>query len=350
MNKRAFLLPLHEFTAKIPRIFMSNFQTDLKKIAVFTSGGDAPGMNAAIRAVTRTAIQSGLEVVGIIGGYSGMLDSNFQVLQLRGMANIIQRGGTILKTGRCLEFLKPEFRSQAVRNIRAAGIQAAVCIGGDGSYTGALALWNEHQFPMIGIPGTIDNDITGTDDSIGFDTAVNTALQAIDRIRDTADSHDRLFIVEVMGRDSGFIAAAAGLAGGAEEVFAPDYPFSLEKVIEKIKAGQKRGKKSSILITAEGQKPGRAYDLAEQLRKKANLDAKVSILGHQQRGGSPTANDRILASRLGAAAVQKLIARECNKALGVIGGKMSEVPFSEAISHKKRTPQEILSLVSLLAT
>lgn len=328
---------------------MAKFQTQVKKIGVFTSGGDAPGMNACIRAVTRVGIQSGLEVVGILGGYSGMLDSSFQVLQLRSMANIIQRGGTILKTGRCPEFLRAEYRTQAVKNLQAAGIDACVCIGGDGSYTGAHALWLEHQIPIVGAPGTIDNDISGTDETIGFDTAVNTALQAIDRIRDTADSHDRLFIVEVMGRDTGFIAAAVGLAGGAEEIFAPDFPVPLEKVIEKIKAGQTRGKRSSILITAEGQKPGRAYDLAEQLRKRAGLDAKVCILGHQQRGGTPTANDRILASRLGAATVQTLLSGTCDVALGVQGGRVAQVAFEEAINHQKQTPQEILQLASLLA-
>ncbi|MFN7729581.1 MAG: 6-phosphofructokinase [Bdellovibrio sp.] len=329
---------------------MAKFQTQLKKIAVYTSGGDAPGMNAAIRAVTRIGINSGLEVVGILGGYSGMLNSQFQALQLRTMANIIQRGGTILKTGRCPEFQKPEARAQAMQNLATEGIQAAVCIGGDGSYAGAHALWAEHQFPIVGVPGTIDNDIFGTDETIGFDTAVNTALQAIDKIRDTADSHDRLFIVEVMGRDSGFIAAAVGLAGGAEEIFAPDFPVPLEKVIEKIKSGQAKGKRSSILITAEGQKPGRAYDLAEQLRKRANLDAKVCILGHQQRGGAPTANDRILASRLGAAAVQHLLLGECDLAMGVQGGKVTAISLEDAFTQVKTTPQEILQLAVSLAT
>lgn len=326
------------------------FNQQLKKIAVYTSGGDAPGMNAAIRAVTRIGINSGLEVVGVLGGYSGMLESQFQTLQLRTMANIIQRGGTILKTGRCPEFQKPEVRAQAARNLQAAGIDAAVCIGGDGSYTGAHALWTEHQIPVIGVPGTIDNDIYGTDETIGFDTAVNTALEAIDKIRDTADSHDRLFIVEVMGRDSGFIAAAVGLAGGAEEIFAPDFPVPLEKVIEKIKAGQAKGKRSSILITAEGQKPGRAYDLAEQLRKRSGLDAKVCILGHQQRGGAPTANDRILASRLGAGAVQLLLRGECDLAVGVQGGKVVAIPLEEAFTKEKHTPQDILQLAGSLAT
>ena len=234
--------------------------------------------------------------------------------------------------------------------MRQSGIEAAICIGGDGSFTGAHALWTEHQFPIVGVPGTIDNDIYGTDNTIGFDTAVNTALEAIDKIRDTADSHDRLFIIEVMGRDTGFIAAYAGLAGGAEEIFTPDFPIPLEKVIDKIKAGQAKGKRSSILIAAEGQKPGRVYDLAEQLRKRAGFDAKVAVLGHQQRGGAPTAMDRILASRLGSAAVQALIQGECDCMVGTDGGKIVMVGLEAAISKDKQTPQEYLQLASILST
>lgn len=329
---------------------MARFQKNLRRIGVYTSGGDAPGMNAAIRAVTRVALNSGLEVTGIMSGYEGMLNSQFQPLQTRSMGNIIQRGGTVLKTGRCPEFLRPENRAKAVRNLQSEGIDAAVCIGGDGSFTGAHALWLEHQFPIVGIPGTIDNDIYGTDNTIGFDTAVNTALEAIDRIRDTADSHDRLFIVEVMGRDTGFIAAFAGLAGGAEEIFTPDFPVPLEKVIEKIKTGQAKGKRSSILIAAEGQKPGRAYDLAEQIRKRSGFEAKVAILGHQQRGGSPTANDRILASRLGAAAVQTLLQGECDVMLGTENGRTVTVPLETAVGKDKSTPQDFLALASILSS
>jgi 6-phosphofructokinase 1 len=320
-----------------------------KTIGVFTSGGDAPGMNAAIRAVTRTAVQYNLEVVGIIGGYQGMLNSEFELLQPRGMANILQRGGTILKTGRCPEFLKPDIRSIAVQNLKARNIDALVCIGGDGSFTGAHALWIEHKFPIIGIPGTIDNDIWGTDVTIGFDTAVNTALDAIDRIRDTADSHDRLFIVEVMGRNTGFIAAHVGLAGGAEDVIAPDYPVPIDHIIKRVQEARLRGKKSSIIITAEGEKPGRAYDLAEQFRKRAGLEAKVAILGHQQRGGSPTANDRILASRMGALAVDSLLKGQFDKMVGVLNGQLVTVSFEQAIQNEKRTPEEYLKLVKYLA-
>lgn len=321
----------------------------IRTIGIFTSGGDAPGMNAALRAVTRTAVQCDIEVIGIIGGYQGMLQGDFESLQPRGMANILQRGGTILKTGRCPDFLKPEFRTKAAQNLQARGIEAVICIGGDGSFTGAHALFKEHGVRVIGIPGTIDNDIWGTDVTIGFDTAVNTALSAIDRIRDTADSHDRLFIVEVMGRNTGFIAAHVGLAGGAEDVIAPDYPVPIDHIVKRIKDARSRGKKSSIIITAEGEKPGRAYDLAEQFRKRAGLEAKVAILGHQQRGGSPTANDRIIASRMGAVAIDFLLKGEFDKMVGIKNGQLVLVPFDQAISNEKRTPEEYLNLVKYLA-
>jgi 6-phosphofructokinase 1 len=322
----------------------------MKKIAVFTSGGDAPGMNAGIRAVTRTALSKNIEVDGIIGGYSGILENRFQPLNLRSVANTIQRGGTFLKTGRCQEFHRLEVRKQAVENLRKQGIEGMVCIGGDGSFRGAHLLWQEHQFPITGIPGTIDNDILGTDNTIGFDTAVNTALDAIDRVRDTAASHDRLFIVEVMGRNAGLIAAHVGLAGGAEIIFAPDHVTTVDQAVEKIKLGQSKGKSSSILIAAEGQKPGRSYDLAEQIRKKSGLDAKVCILGHIQRGGVPTAIDRILASRLGAAATEGLLAGDKDVMFGVQGEQMVKVPFEYATSAVKPTPRDLMNLTSLLAT
>lgn len=321
----------------------------MKKIAVFTSGGDAPGMNAGIRAITRTALSKNCEVVGIIGGYSGILEKNFIDLHLRSVANIIQRGGTFLKTGRCLEFHKQEVRTQAIQNLKNEGIEGMVCIGGDGSFRGAHQLFEEHQFPITGIPGTIDNDIMGTDNTIGFDTAVNTALDAIDRIRDTAASHDRLFIVEVMGRNAGLIAAHVGLAGGAEIVFAPDLVTTVDQAVEKIKSGQAKGKSSSILVAAEGQKPGRSYDLAEQIRKKSGLDAKVCILGHIQRGGMPTSTDRILASRLGTAATEGLLNGDKDVMFGVNGDQIVKVPFSYATSQVKPTPKDLMSLTAMLA-
>jgi 6-phosphofructokinase 1 len=321
----------------------------MKKIGVFTSGGDAPGMNAGIRAVVRTAIARGVSVTGIIGGYAGILDEKFQEMNLRSVANIIQRGGTFLKTGRCLDFHKPEVRRKAVEILRKHGIDGLVCIGGDGSFRGAHALWTELQFPVVGIPGTIDNDIYGTDNTIGFDTAVNTALEAIDKIRDTAASHDRLFIVEVMGRNCGLIASHVGLAGGAELIFAPDIVITVDQAVERIKAGTAKGKTSSILVAAEGQKPGRAYDLADQIRKKTGLDAKVCILGHVQRGGTPTATDRILASQLGAAAVDGLLAGDRDVMFGVIGHQIVKTPFEHATTHERSTPKEYLALANILA-
>lgn len=328
---------------------MASFKPSLKRIGVFTSGGDAPGMNAAIRAVVRTSIYHQIEVVGIYSGYQGFLDRRFEVLTLSSVANILQRGGTILKTGRCKEFLQADVRAKAVQNLRSAQIDGLVCIGGDGSFTGALALWQEHQFPVVGVPGTIDNDIWGTDLSIGYDTAVNTALDAIDRIRDTAASHDRLFIVEVMGRNSGYIAIDVAVAGGAEEVFIPESPITVDQALEHIKKGIARGKSSSILVTAEGQKAGRAYDLAEAIRKKSGFEAKVCILGHVQRGGSPTASDRILASRLGAEAVETLMQGQCNVMAGVQGPLLARVEFDQAVSKKKPVPQEMIRLAQVLS-
>lgn len=322
----------------------------IKKICVYTSGGDAPGMNAALRAVVRTALFRNIEIDGAVGGYNGMLQNDFVNLSRGSMANIIQRGGTIIKTGRSPQFLKPEGRAQAAKNLKDRGIDALVCIGGDGSFRGAHALWDEHQIPVVGIPGTIDNDIYGTDLTIGFDTAVNTALDAIDRIRDTAASHDRLFIVEVMGRDSGFIALDVGIAGGAEEVFVPENPVAVDDVIERIQKAHQKGKLSSILITAEGQKPGRAYDLAESIRKKAGFDAKVCILGHIQRGGAPTAADRILSSRLGTACVEKLLEGQTDVMIGVEKNEICVVPLVDTYTKKKSVRQDLLKLVRLLAT
>lgn len=329
---------------------MAQFQKEIRRIGVFTSGGDAPGMNAAVRAVVRIAHGRGLEIIGILSGYVGMIDNQVRPLLPRDMGNIIQRGGTILKTGRSADFHKPEFRRIAAENLARHQIDAVVCIGGDGSFRGAHLLWEEHGIPIVGVPGTIDNDVWGTDRTIGFDTAVNTALDAIDKIRDTADSHDRVFIVEVMGRNSGFIAAHVGLAGGAEEIFTPEGNTTADKAVERIREAIKRGKKSSILIAAEGQKPGRAYDLADAIRKKANLDAKVCILGHIQRGGSPTANDRILASRMGSAAVDALLKGQCDVMIGIENDRLVMVPFEDAVGKEKRSPLDFVQLANLLAT
>jgi 6-phosphofructokinase 1 len=320
-----------------------------KRLALLTSGGDAPGMNAAIRAVVRAAISEGVEVLGFYGGYPGLIENRADFLDVRSVANIIQRGGTVLKTGRSPEFEKTEGRSLAASHLKNRKVDALVVIGGDGSFRGAHALHSEHGIPVIGVPGTIDNDIFGTDLSIGFDTAVNTALEAIDRIRDTATSHDRVFIVEVMGRNSGFLAASVGLAGGAEYVFTPEFPVPLDKVAEKLKASLQRGKKSSILIAAEGQKPGRAYDLAEQIRKKCAMEAKVCVLGHQQRGGTPSATDRILASRLGAGAVAALLQGRTNIQVGVVNNQLHETALITVIQNKKILSSELLNLSLKLA-
>ncbi|MCB0368682.1 MAG: 6-phosphofructokinase [Bdellovibrionales bacterium] len=328
---------------------MANQQKEIRKIGIYSSGGDAPGMNAAIRAIVRIAASKNLATIGILQGYIGMLDNLMTPLQPRDVANIIQRGGTILKTGRSLEFHRPEARKIAANFLNQAQIDGLICIGGDGSFRGAHALWTEHQIPIVGIPGTIDNDIYGTDLTIGFDTAVNTALSAIDKIRDTADSHDRLFIVEVMGRNSGFIACHVGLAGGAEDIFTPDVNSNIDKAVLRIKDSIQKGKKSSILITAEGQKPGRAYDLAESIRKKSGIEAKVCILGHIQRGGSPTAIDRVLASRLGAAAVDTLCKGFSDIMIGTSGNNLVQIPLEEATTKEKKTPIELIQLSQILA-
>lgn len=324
-------------------------QRDLKKIGVLTSGGDAPGMNAAIRSVVRTALTSEIEVVGIQSGYTGLIQNKIYAMVASSVANIIQRGGTVLKSGRCPEFLKSEARAAAAQNLRTAGVDGLVVIGGDGTFRGGNLLATEHNIPVVGVPGTIDNDIWGTEESIGFDTALNTALEAIDRIRDTAASHDRLFIVEVMGRDSGFIAIDVGVAGGAEQVFIPENLANVDDAIQAIKRGVARGKTSSILVAAEGQKVGRAYDLAEQIRRKAGYEAKVCVLGHIQRGGPPTARDRILASRLGFSAVRALQQGLTNIMVGVQAGQIVPVNLKECTTKKRRVPNELIELAQLLA-
>ncbi len=306
-------------------------------------------MNAAIRSVVRSSIEQNIEVIGIFRGYLGMVDGDMTSLQTSSVANILQRGGTILKSGRSKEFLRPEVRKIAFEHLQKAAIDALVCIGGDGSLRGAIAMHREFGIPVVGVPGTIDNDIAGTDFTVGFDTAVNTALEAIDRIRDTAASHNRLFIVEVMGRDSGFIATWVGLAGGAEEVFIPENPTSVDQAIQRIQRGMARGKTSSILIAAEGQKPGRAYDLAENIRKKAGFEAKVCILGHIQRGGHPTAADRVLASQLGSAAIRVLLQGQKDVMVGVQNQKVVYEPLENCLNQKKLVHQNLLSLIDTLS-
>ena len=276
-------------------------------IGLLCSGGDSPGMNCAIRAVVRTALFHGIKVTGIKRGYAGLLRGEFQPMQLSSVGNIIQRGGTILQTSRCPEWMKPEFRKKAVDILKGQGIDALVVIGGDGSFNGAKALWDEHQFPVVGIPGTIDNDISGTEYTIGFDTAVQTAIEAVDRIRDTAHSHARTFLVEVMGRSSSAIALKVGVCTGAENVLLPHEKINHQKIFDDIQRGVARGKDSSIIVVAEGPVAGRSYEIQSVLKDMYHLEAHVCILGHIQRGGSPSAEDRFIASEMGNLAVTALM-------------------------------------------
>ncbi len=321
----------------------------LKSIAVLTSGGDAPGMNAAIRAVVRYAIAQKCQVHGIFRGYSGLLEGRTQELQASSVANIIQRGGTLLKTDRFKEFYKKETRKKAAEILRQRGIEGLVVIGGDGSFTGAHLMENETGFPVIGVPGTIDNDIALTEDTIGFDTAVNTAIEAIDRIRDTASSHDRIFLVEVMGRSSGFIALQVAMAGGAETVVLPEKKESIQSICETIERGIRRGKTSSIIVVAEGPKPGLSARISADLNR-CGYSSRVCILGHTQRGGTPTTHDRVLASILGASAVAYLLAGKSNAMVGVQRDEVVLVPFRKVIGAKKVLSSELLSLASVLAS
>jgi len=335
----------------LPAFFnFAAYQNILKKIGVFTSGGDAPGMNACIRAVVRTAIYRNLEVVGIRRGYQGIIDNDMDLMNSRSVANIIQLGGTILKTARCLEFHTLEGRRTAADNLRANGIEGLVCIGGNGSYAGALKLFEEHQIPTIGLPGTIDNDLYGTDYTIGFDTAINTAVEAIDKIRDTADSHDRVFLVEVMGRDAGFIGISVGISGGAEGILIPEDMEDMEKVYRFFNRGDRRSKSFSIIVVAEGDEQGGVLNLASKLNAKyPELDIRATILGHIQRGGSPTARDRILASRLGHGAVNALLNGQKNGALGIVNDEVQLIPFYEAITRHKLINPALISMAEILS-
>jgi 6-phosphofructokinase 1 len=321
----------------------------IKSLAVLTSGGDAPGMNAAVRAVVRYGIAHGCEVHGIVKGYSGLIEGLLNRMDASSVANILQRGGTILKTDRCLEFYKKGVRKEAADILRRRGIEGLVVIGGDGSFTGASLMESETGFPTIGVPGTIDNDIAGTDDTIGFDTAVNTAIDAIDRIRDTASSHDRIFLVEVMGRSSGFIALQVGIGGGAETIIVPERKESLTSICSTIERGMRRGKTSSIIVVAEGDKPGLSSRLAENLEAKG-YKSRVCILGHTQRGGSPTSHDRMLASTLGASAAAYLMGGKSGGMVGVRDGNVTLVPYKQIIGIKKRLSPEVLALAQTLAT
>jgi len=321
----------------------------LQHIALLTSGGDAPGMNAAIRAVVRTAHFHGIQTTGVLDGYDGLVKKNFLPLGPRDVSNIVQRGGTILRSARSEAFMKPEGRAQAAANLREAGIDALIVIGGGGSQSGAHTLSAEQNVRVMGIASTIDNDLGGSDRTIGFDTACNTALEAIDRLRDTASSYGRIFFVEVMGRDTGFIAMHTGIAAGAEYVMVPERK---ENVAELTKALLDRStdKSSSIVVVAEGDQEGGAFKLAEQVKKSCpQFDIRVSVLGHLQRGGNPTMADRLLASRLGAAAVEGLMEGKHHTVVGIVKGEITYTPHAEAVSQRKVIEPDLFRLIQMLA-
>ncbi|MGB4884125.1 MAG: 6-phosphofructokinase [Ferruginibacter sp.] len=320
------------------------------KIGVLTSGGDSPGMNACIRAVVRTGIYHEMEVYGVMRGYSGMVEDDIFRMESRSVANIIQRGGTILKTARCKEFFEHEGRKKAYNNLKKRGIDGLVVIGGDGSFRGAQIFSNEFDIPCIGLPGTIDKDIAGTDFTIGFDTAVNTAVQAIDKIRDTAESHDRLFIIEVMGRDAGYIALHSGIATGAENILIPEKKTDIDNLIASLQEKEKRKKLVNLIIVAEGEKGGADYIDKIIKEKIPGLDTRVCILGHIQRGGSPTCFDRLIASRMGYHAVECLMEGRFNVFVGIVNNRINYIPLNEAVKKKQRINEEWMKIVKILSS
>lgn len=313
----------------------------MKRIGVLTSGGDSPGMNAAVRAVTRKAIYHGLEVYGIYSGYAGLISGDIKKLDLGSVGDIIHRGGTMLYTARCDEFKTLEGQLKGIEQLKKLGIEALVVIGGDGSFQGAKKLTG-HGFPTIGIPGTIDNDIAGTDFTIGFDTALNTIIEAVDKIRDTATSHERTYVIEVMGRNAGDLALWAGLADGAETIIIPEENFDMDEVIARLKRGVERGKKHSIILVAEG--VGSGHDIGKVIKEETNFDTRVTVLGHIQRGGSPTAFDRVLASRLGAKAVELLLEGEAGKMVGIENNVLVYHDIDEALARKHEIDREMYKL------
>ncbi|MFT3844040.1 MAG: 6-phosphofructokinase [Lacibacter sp.] len=321
------------------------------KIGVLTSGGDSPGMNAALRAVVRTALYNNIEVFGIMRGYQGMLDDDIIPMHSRSVSNIIQRGGTVLKTARCKEFFEPEGRKIAYENLKKHGIDGLVVIGGDGSFRGAQRFSNEYDIPCIGLPGTIDKDIAGTDFTIGFDTAVNTAVEAIDKIRDTADAHDRLFVIEVMGRDAGYIALHSGIATGAEHILIPETKTDIEDLVDSLEEKESRHKLVNMIVVAEGDETGGANEVAEIIKTRMpHLDTRVCILGHIQRGGSPTCIDRIIASRLGYAAVEALLEGKFNMMIGIVNNRLFYTPLDKAVKAKQRVSEEWMKVANVLAS
>ncbi len=326
--------------------------TLINRIGVFTSGGDAPGMNACVRAIVRVATARDIEVIGIRRGYTGMIEGDFVEMDRHSVSNLLQQGGTILKSDRCEAFRTKEGRQQAADQLKAAGIDAIVAIGGNGTFTGAVVFDEEHGVPVVGCPGTIDNDLFGTDETIGYDTALNTALESIDRIRDTADAHNRLFLIEVMGRDAGFIALNCGIGGGAEMIIIPETVTSIKEVKKHILSIMTSHRRSSIAVVAEGDDFGGAVRIADALKEDENfsdIDLRVCILGHTQRGGSPSARDRVLASRLGAAAVEALLQGHTGVMAGLVAGKVKLTPIKLACRKKKKIDYELIKLSKLLS-
>jgi 6-phosphofructokinase 1 len=322
----------------------------MKKIAVLTSGGDSPGMNACIRAVVRTAVYHGIEAFGIKRGYNGLIHGDIFPMTSFSVSNIVQRGGTILKSARSKEFTTKEGRQKAYDNLKMLGIDGLVVIGGNGTFTGAKIFHSEFGIPVVGAPGTIDNDLYGTDMTIGFDTAVNTALDAIDKVRDTADSHDRIFFIEVMGRDSGYIAIESGIGGGAELIMVPETLTTINDVINTLKEGWNRSKTSSIIVVAEGDDAGNATEVAAKVKEDLPAaDIKVTILGHVQRGGAPTSQDRILASRLGIGAVEGLLKGETNVMAGILNNQLVYTPFEDTITKSKPIHPDLIRMLNILS-
>lgn len=324
----------------------------IKKIGVFTSGGDSPGMNAAIRAVVRTCAYMEVNCVGIYRGYQGMIEADFKPMDARSVNNIINKGGTILKSARCDDFRTVEGRKKAHENLVKEGIDALVVIGGDGSFTGAMMFNKEFGFPMIGIPGTIDNDIFGTANTLGFDTALNTVVEIIDKIRDTASSHNRLFFVEVMGRDVGHIALNVGVGAGAEEILIPEENLGLERLLESLKRSKKSGKSSSIVVVAEGDKIGKSvFELKDYVEEHLPIyDVRVSVLGHLQRGGAPSCFDRVLACRMGVKAVESLLAGKSNLMVGIQNSEITLTPISKAIKGHTKIDKELIRVSDIMTT
>ncbi len=322
----------------------------IKKIGVMTSGGDAPGMNAAIRAIVRACSYYNVECVGIYRGYQGMIEGDFVKLTARSVHNIINKGGTILKSARSKEFRTKEGRAKAYKNLTAANIDALVLIGGDGTFTGGMVFNSEYNFPCIGIPGTIDNDIFGTNYTVGYDTALNTVVEAIDKIRDTASSHNRLFFVEVMGRDAGFIALNTGVGAGAEEILIPEEDLGLDRLLESLKRSKRSGKSSSIVVVAEGDKIGKnVFELANYVEENLQqYEVRVSVLGHMQRGGSPSCFDRVLASRLGVKAVELLLDGEKNLMVGFINNKVDTTDLEKAVKGHHTINKELLRVSDII--